>query len=1063
MKWIRPFSRTDMLVTSCLLLTALILPVVKGHAEEQGARRKVPAPSLAALYLNGSVTPEGRVALTCDLVVGSPGAPAIVPTAFQITRITDDMEEEKDAPWVSAEGGKLSWSDAQVAGGRAYRYWVSYASDIRLASNSIVLYVPEKIEKGSRLPSTYDHLEVEAVGRDMLGVRHCYAIRAKANKPGVAFVWKALTPTVGPLLAQHSGRALIRSEDLPGYSFCCWQVEASLGEQRATALYMPPALKMSFVQPYQPTQAEIKALSSERGQEEIRRLVRSAFDPKNPSDMERYKASLLLSQVGKPAIGEIRSWFDEVEDVGTRSELLSLMSAVDGEYTTNTMYPKLLETGPALLQRQMVDLACGTERGQNEAATSRLLKILENSNPMVRSSAVSALGLAGTPKAVPYLKKLCETELNPTLRFEAAVSIRRILTKMRPSANAPPEWEQQSPVEGDYAQGRALLPAVWESLKDPKTAKKKQTVTVMGGGGFDTETEFKPADVEGFHLWVQPESPLAELCVLGTAALPVVDDELVQAGHLQIHVGMLNWLYWMCGGEGFPHAVMERFAKHFFDADKDQRSQIFERYCEIRSWWSRSIGTDHYLKLARSIKSPADRFGAFEEAANHIRSYIKSTEPVEKLIERVKLAPSKGVFRLTAEFSEDEKWLLVRGNDFSWRLYRIEEQEERRALKPVWKKLVPEAMHSSWNPHFYSTTGLLITQGNDEKGNHRNFAWRQNDGESVEVPTGSVSPDGTLCAHGNGTLIELLEMPSGKKVKTLEGHQSEVGHFGSWIYSPLGDRLITCDRNDAQILWDVKSGRKLAELSNVSAFSPDGRLMVGQSKDGLAVYDGLGGKVLAQFDFTGEDMDFVISNDGQFLAATNGPDLSLFAIKDPKRLWHVERTSPIPGAVRFANDGKLVLNLGMGASVRATATGKVALAMSSNDQDQLMEGPEIKLSKDGKRALRWMPGRQDLLDLNDFKAIPVRNPRDEVQDYVFSPDFEVAVNLMPTLVELWDMRSGKVLSSEPIEPMGEVPVPSGSYEAQAVRLLMFIQEGKDSLGELARELFPWTEQLRKSE
>lgn len=1059
MKWIRPFSRTDMLVTSCLLLTALILPVVKGHAEEQGARRKVPASSLAALYLNGSVTPDGGVALTCDLVAGPPGAPAIVPAAFQLTRISDEMEEQTHAPWTSAKGGKLSWTDAHVMGGRAYRYWVSYASDVNLASNSIVLWIPEKIEKGVPLPSTHERLEVEAVGRDILGVRHCYALRAKANHPGVKFVWKALTPTVGPLLSQHKERALIRSEDLPGYSFSGWQVEASLGEQRAIAFYLPPILKMSMVEPDQPTQEEIKALTSKQGQAEIRKLVRSAFDPKNPSDMERYKVGSLLSQVGKPALSEIRSWFEEVESEGTRSELLTLMSNIDGNYTIETLYPKILDTGPALLQRQMVEIACGSERGQSETATSRLLKIAENPNPMVRASAVTALGFKGTPNAVPYLKKLCETEQSHTLRFEAAVSLRRILTKKRPIAKALPEWEQRSPAEEDYVRARELLPKVWETLKDPKAAKRKQTLAGMEGGLLDAEVEFKPSDPEGFNLWVQTESPLADLCVLGPAANPIVAEELAQAEHPRIHVGMLNWLYWMCSGDGFPRAVTEQFAQKFFQGDKDQRKKAFERYCEIRTWWRRSIGTDHYLKLAQGMKTPADRFGALEEAANHTWSYIKSTEPVEKLIARVKAVPSKGIFSIAAEFSEDGAWLLVKGSDLSWRLYKIEEQEGRKTLKPVWKKLLSKPLHGSWNQNFYATTGLLVTQGNDDQGNPCNFAWRLTDGERVEVPSGSVSPDGTLCARGNGTRVELLEMKSGKLLRTLTEHQAVAGYSGSWFYSPQGDLLVTKDRDDSQILWDVKSGRKIAELSNVSIFSLDGKALVGRSEDGLVVYDGNDGKELARFDFTGEDVDFAISNDG-FLAATNGPDLSLFSLKASKRLWHAERSSPMPGTVRFANDGKLVFTLGISVSVRDTATGKEALAVAANDQEALMEGPEVKLSQNGKCALRWMPDKLDLLDLNGFKVAPVHNPRDGVQNVAYSPELDVAANLTPKLVELWEVRTGKVLGSDSVEPIGEVPAPSGSYEAQAVRLLMLIQEGNDPVGELARELFPWTEQLR---
>ncbi len=79
-----------------------------------------------------------------------------------------------------------------------------------------------------------------------------------------------------------------------------------------------------------------------------------------------------------------------------------------------------------------------------------------------------------------------------------------------------------------------------------------------------------------------------------------------------------------------------------------------------------------------------------------------------------------------------------------------------------------------------------------------------------------------LAVGGNDALIHIWNVPTKRKIATLEGHVHNVWHL---TFHPDGDLLATHGWDGQWLLWDVSSGRLLMRLASagVPQFSPDGR------------------------------------------------------------------------------------------------------------------------------------------------------------------------------------------------------------------------------------------------
>src|SRR5262249_38887703 len=103
---------------------------------------------------------------------------------------------------------------------------------------------------------------------------------------------------------------------------------------------------------------------------------------------------------------------------------------------------------------------------------------------------------------------------------------------------------------------------------------------------------------------------------------------------------------------------------------------------------------------------------------------------------------------------------------------------------------------------------------------------------AAELPVGAMGgqtvawhPHGELLAvGGDDALIHIWDVPSKRKLATLDGHSQNVWQL---TFHPDGGLLASHGWDGQMKLWDVATGRPLLRLTLVSVpqFSPDGRLL----------------------------------------------------------------------------------------------------------------------------------------------------------------------------------------------------------------------------------------------
>jgi WD40 repeat protein len=208
-------------------------------------------------------------------------------------------------------------------------------------------------------------------------------------------------------------------------------------------------------------------------------------------------------------------------------------------------------------------------------------------------------------------------------------------------------------------------------------------------------------------------------------------------------------------------------------------------------------------------------------------------------------------------------------------------------------------------------------------------------GHAERLTTGgyclAVSPDGrTFAAEtGGGSAIALGDLKGQRSVRTLRGHQEQIGGLA---FSPDGQTLASVG-NRVLVLWDVASGKEMRRIAERSAyrpltFAPDGKGVFTQAHGGTAALWDLdtGQKVRTfrephQGEFVPSIIALAPSPDGRLLAQTFSGHLEGFLIE----LYEVAtgRLVQVFGghtnmvfAVAFSPDGRLLASCSDDGTVR---------------------------------------------------------------------------------------------------------------------------------------------------
>ena len=187
-------------------------------------------------------------------------------------------------------------------------------------------------------------------------------------------------------------------------------------------------------------------------------------------------------------------------------------------------------------------------------------------------------------------------------------------------------------------------------------------------------------------------------------------------------------------------------------------------------------------------------------------------------------------------------------------------------------------------------------------------------GNRVWVYSVAISPDGKTLASGSlnsdrQEQIKLWDIGTGKEPKTLTWE--DVPDVYSVVFSPDSKTLATCGLYKGIRLWDVASGKPLyTVLGQSPSFSPDGKTLAGglDSKRGseFKLWDAATGTEIHSFKgYSGSDypLQYVtFSPNGKILAGNIKEGVTFFDVSTGKQLYTIKGKPPIT----FSVNGKIL-------------------------------------------------------------------------------------------------------------------------------------------------------------
>ncbi len=289
------------------------------------------------------------------------------------------------------------------------------------------------------------------------------------------------------------------------------------------------------------------------------------------------------------------------------------------------------------------------------------------------------------------------------------------------------------------------------------------------------------------------------------------------------------------------------------------------------------------------------------------------------------------------------------------------------------------------------------------------------------VFTAAFSQNGKTLAYGGGDNNAILwDLSSRRRIATVKGHTSQVECLA---FSPNGKMLAT-EGSDSIRLWDLAAGRNIAVLEKFGAmfksvaFSPDGKTVASGDFDNTVIlWDVATGKKLAEMKGEGVAIVFSVafSPNGRTIAAGtgNGGDklvcgITLWDALAYTKIATIKEYSGTVDNVAFSPDGK-------------------TLASCSNDSDdwtfrlwdlasrkdawkEKVQGIRcVAFSPDGKTLAVGSASQVNLWDLQSRKIIATagEGESDSPASLAFSPDGNILAEAGWNTVKLWEVKTDK--------------------------------------------------------
>ena len=290
------------------------------------------------------------------------------------------------------------------------------------------------------------------------------------------------------------------------------------------------------------------------------------------------------------------------------------------------------------------------------------------------------------------------------------------------------------------------------------------------------------------------------------------------------------------------------------------------------------------------------------------------------------------------------------------------------------------------------------------------------------------SPDGKrVVTSGLDYTAKIWEVGSGRLLANLRGHSDTL--FGA-NYSPDGKKIVTTCQDGTAKIWDAVSTIPLAELKahtgavTVGEFSPDGKKLLTASDDATAkVWDVATGKLLAELKGHTKSIWWAwFSKDGKkIVTSSDDGSAKVWDVESGKILADLKGHNSEILSIEISPDGKKVITGSADSTAKIWDAGSGSLLKNITDHNAPVRMSHF--SPDGKQfVIASDDGNVSLWDLENWaltskiqgnknlKQGESINPYEIARAADFSPDGNKLLTVYPdSSIRIWNTHTGKLL------------------------------------------------------
>jgi WD40 repeat protein len=236
-------------------------------------------------------------------------------------------------------------------------------------------------------------------------------------------------------------------------------------------------------------------------------------------------------------------------------------------------------------------------------------------------------------------------------------------------------------------------------------------------------------------------------------------------------------------------------------------------------------------------------------------------------------------------------WVESDGRPFGGEVVRVWDLTTERELFRIWHKLDVNEVAYSPDGDYLATASWDGTAKIIDSSGHVIRVLREGR-DSKNISDVAFSPDGRLLATTVITYkgswegrVRIWDWERGERIRTIMSDISVAGVPVSVDFDPTGSRILIAGDNGLGVIWDVKSGSRVAVLAGQggvgeAAFSPDGARVATARSDGtVRLFDAHTGAEQLVLRGSGcEVWGVAFSPDGTKLASTSCDGVRIWAL-----------------------------------------------------------------------------------------------------------------------------------------------------------------------------------------